>query len=254
MSRFIRKKRFGQHFLNDQDLAEKIVGSLEADSHDLVLEIGPGKGVLTTYLHPKYPNLYLIELDRNLAKMLKVRFSDIQEHIIQEDFLKYELNQLNNSSLHIIGNFPYNISSQIVFKMINSRALVVQMVGMFQREVAERIVSPEGNKTYGILSVLTQAYFDAQYLFEVNEDSFDPPPKVRSAVIRLTRKPNDPECSESILFEIVKRAFNQRRKMLRNTLKDYNIIKLAPELATKRPEQLDVDQFINLATLIEKKS
>lgn len=250
--RFVKpKKSLGQHFLRDQNIAFKIVESLGSDVSD-VLEIGPGTGVLTQYLlnRPEI-NLHVIEIDRDSVAFLHENFAELK-HIWCEDFLKVDIQQKFDGKFSIIGNFPYNISSQILFKVLEMRNRVPEVVGMFQKEVAERIAGKSGKKTYGILSVLLQAFYDIEYLFTVHEHVFDPPPRVKSAVIRLTRNSRTKlPCDEKLFIKVVKTTFNQRRKMMRNSLKTV-CENLPPEFAEKRPEQLSVDAFIDLACAIEK--
>lgn len=244
------KKNLGQHFLTDQNIARKIVDSLDTKIRD-VLEIGPGTGVLTQFLLKRpETNLHVIEIDRESVAYLQQHYLQLN-NIWSEDFLKVDIGERFAGSFAIIGNFPYNISSQIFFKILTMRNRIPQVVGMVQKEVAERIASKHGNKHYGILSVLLQAYFDIEYLFTVNETVFFPPPKVKSAVIRLKRNQVEKlPCSDDFFITIVKTAFNQRRKMMRNSLK--NICEDIPEIyADKRPEQLSVADFIELARLIE---
>ncbi|MCY1722402.1 16S rRNA (adenine(1518)-N(6)/adenine(1519)-N(6))-dimethyltransferase RsmA [Prolixibacteraceae bacterium Z1-6] len=244
------KKKLGQHFLTDQNIAKKIVDSLGADVPD-VLEIGPGMGVLTNYLleRPEL-NVHVVEIDRESVEYLQQHFSKLQ-NIWSEDFLKSDISTKFDGKFSVIGNFPYNISSQIFFKVLKMRNQVPEVVGMVQKEVAERIASKHGNKTYGILSVLLQAFFDIEYLFTVSESVFNPPPKVKSAVIRLKRNSlQELPCSEELFVKVVKAAFNQRRKMLRNSLKEY-CAHLPEEYAEKRPEQLSVDAFVDLTCKIE---
>ena len=244
------KKNLGQHFLTDQNIARKIVDSLGSDVPD-VLEIGPGMGVLTQYLlnRPEI-NLHVIEIDRDSVAYLQQNFPQLK-HVWSEDFLKSNIAEKFEGNFSIIGNFPYNISSQIFFKVLELRNRIPEVVGMIQKEVAERIASKPGNKTYGILSVILQAFYDIEYLFTVSEHVFLPPPKVKSAVIRLTRNNVVAlPCSEILFVEVVKAAFNLRRKMLRNSLKA--ICENLPEkYAEKRPEQLSVSDFIELTSLIE---
>ncbi len=249
------KKHLGQHFLKDENIAQKIVDSLSPEINN-VIEVGPGTGVLTKFLMKKVENLYLIEIDRESIEFLNNQFPDLTDKIIQADFLKYNLTGLFNGSFSIIGNFPYNISTQILFRALEYRHEVKEVIGMFQKEVAERIASPPGSKKYGILSVLLQIYFDIEYLFTVNENVFYPPPKVKSAVIRLRR--NDvihPGCDEKLLVSLVKTAFNQRRKMLRNPLKIFKFVdnEDVANLMTKRAEQLSKEDFIFLTNSIVKK-
>lgn len=246
------KKHLGQHFLKDENIAQKIVGSLSAETEN-VIEVGPGTGVLTKFLIEKTKNLYIVEIDRESIPVLKNQFPTLANKIIQADFLKYDIIGLFNGPFSIIGNFPYNISTQILFRALEYRNEVREVVGMFQKEVAERIASPPGSKKYGILSVLLQIYFDIEYLFTVDENVFYPPPKVKSAVIRLRR--NDvthPGCDEKLLVSLVKAAFNQRRKMLRNPLKIFKFVENddVANLMTKRAEQLSKEDFIFLVNSI----
>jgi len=248
---FVRpKKNLGQHFLTVKNIARKIVDSLGSDV-PAVLEIGPGMGVLTKYLldRPEI-NLHVIEIDRDSVAWLHENFPQLK-NIWSEDFLKSDIGQKFEGNFNVIGNFPYNISSQIFFKVLELRNRIPEVVGMIQKEVAERIASKHGNKTYGILSVILQAYFDIEYLFTVSEHVFLPPPKVKSAVIRLKRNNViDLPCNEVLFVEVVKAAFNLRRKMLRNSLKA--ICENLPEkYADKRPEQLSVNDFIELTKVIE---
>lgn len=244
------KKSLGQHFLNDQNVARKIVDSLGAVTTN-VLEIGPGMGVLTQYLINRSEiNLHVIEIDRDSVAYLHQHFPQLK-HIWSEDFLKADIGAKFEGNFSIIGNFPYNISTQILFKVLDNRNRIPEVVGMFQKEVAERIASKHGSKSYGIMSVLLQAFYNIEYLFTVSETVFIPPPKVKSAVIKLVR--NDVvalPCSEEFFVKVVKAAFNLRRKMLRNSLKGI-CENLPAQYAEKRPEQLSVDDFITLTTLIE---
>jgi 16S rRNA (adenine1518-N6/adenine1519-N6)-dimethyltransferase len=249
------KKSLGQHFLTDQGVAKKIVDAMPLAVKS-VLEIGPGTGVLTQYLKEiREIDLKLIEIDRDSVAYLKKHYPSLTDKIIEGDFLELETASVFPDKFSIIGNFPYNISSQIFFKALENRNKVMHIVCMLQKEVAERIASPHGNKTYGILSVLLQAYYDIRLLFNVPPHVFNPPPKVMSAVIRLDR--NDRKelgCDEALFTKIVKQGFNTRRKTLRNALKNLN---LATEISTlplldKRAEQLTVDDFIHLTVLIEK--
>lgn len=248
------KKYLGQHFLNDLNVAQKITDSLSYQNYKTILEIGPGMGVLTQYLLKKDSEIYVIEIDKESVSYLRNHFSDLQNKIIEGDFLKLPLHQLFNDSFALIGNFPYNISSQILFKTLENKELIPEVVGMFQKEVAERIAAKAGNKTYGILSVLIQAFYEVEYLFTVNEDVFTPPPKVKSAVIRLTRKKKlEIDCDEKMFRLVVKTAFNQRRKTLRNALKSIPLKdeqKVKPYLSL-RAEQLSVDDFIQLTQSFE---
>jgi len=257
------KKHLGQHFLKDENIAKKIADALTENGYNNVLEIGPGMGVLTKYILKKKPKVTVFEIDAESVIYLKEVFtveqisidtSTEKFQIIEGDFLKCNLKEVfNNQQVAIIGNFPYNISSQIVFKAIENRDVVPEFSGMFQKEVAERIAEKPGSKTYGILSVLTQAFFDAEYLFTVPPSVFNPPPKVDSGVIRCTRKENFTlPVEEKLFFRVVKTAFNQRRKMLRSSLKSFNLslsLKEDPIFA-KRPEQLSVSDFILLTQKI----
>ena len=245
------KKHLGQHFLKDENVAKQIVEALSWNGYENVLEIGPGMGVLTKYLIQEKKNVSVVEIDTESVEYLNKYYPDLP--IFAEDFLKMNLSErFHHQPISILGNFPYNISSQIVFKVIEDRVLVPEMVGMFQKEVAERISAKEGSKVYGILSVLTQAYYKAEYLFTVDENVFNPPPKVKSCVIRLTRFREKLEINEKLFFTVVKLAFNQRRKPLRNALKSLNIDedKIEDNLLNLRAEQLSVDRFIELTSKI----
>lgn len=250
------KKHLGQHFLTDESIAERIANTLSLQGYDNVLEIGPGMGVLTKYLLQRKTKTHVIEIDTESVEYLKANYLNLADRIIEKDFLKYDINQVfNQQPFAIIGNYPYNISSQIVFKTLELRDQIPEFSGMFQKEVAERICEKEGSKTYGILSVLTQAFYDAEYLFTVPPSVFNPPPKVDSGVLRLTRKDNYKlTCNEPLLFKVVKTAFQQRRKTLRNSLKTFNLSDNLREdsIFGQRPEQLSVQQFINLTTRIEQ--
>lgn len=215
-----------------------------------VLEVGPGKGILTTFVAECFPDFRAVEADRDMVAYLLEHHPDWQEKIVEADFMKLDLQTLfGGQTFQLIGNFPYNISSQIIFRMIENKELIPEMVGMFQYEVARRIVSGPGSKEYGIISVLTQAWYEGTYLFDVDRESFSPPPKVQSGVIRLRRKKHVKlECDEVRFIQVVKTAFGQRRKMMRNTLRslceDPGL--LEDERFTRRPEQLDVQAFIDL--------
>ena len=250
------KKHLGQHFLTDENIAQNIANALDYTGYKNTLEIGPGMGVLTKYLLEKNTTTYVIEIDKESVQYLERHYPKLHGKIIAEDFLKYNINAVFNSEpFAIIGNFPYNISSQIVFKAIELRHQIPQFAGMFQKEVAQRICEKQGSKTYGILSVLVQAFYHAEYLFTVNETVFNPPPKVKSGVLKLTRKENYTlPCNEKLFFNIVKTAFNQRRKTLRNSLKTFQLqdnLKENP-IFNLRPEQLKVQQFIELTQKIEQ--
>ncbi len=255
MSKVRPKKYLGQHFLTDQNIAQKIADTLQKTNYDTILEIGPGMGVMTRYLlNRKDKNIYVIEIDTESVSYLKKNFPELKDRIFEKDFLKCDLKQMfDNNPIGIIGNFPYNISSQIVFKVLDHKEIVPEFAGMFQKEVSERIAAKHGNKTYGILSVLTQVYYDVEYLFTVNENVFNPPPKVKSGVIRLNRKDDFPSIEYDYLKKVVKTAFNQRRKTLRNSLKSYNLsdnLKQA-RIFAKRPEQLSPTEFVELAQMIK---
>ena len=249
------KKHLGQHFLRDENIAKKIADTLTLNGYKKVLEIGPGMGVLTKYLLEKDITTYVIEIDTESVEYLQVNYLNLAPRIIEKDFLKYDLNEVfKGEPLAIIGNFPYNISSQIVFKALEMRDQIPEFSGMFQKEVAQRICEKEGSKTYGILSVLTQAFYDAEYLFTVPPGVFNPPPKVDSGVMRLIRKENYTlPCDEKLFFKVVKQAFQQRRKTLRNSLKTFNLSDnlKANTIFGQRPEQLTVAQFIELTQWIE---
>lgn len=251
------KKHLGQHFLKDLNIAQKIVDTLSFSGYKKVLEIGPGMGVLTQFLLEKKAEIHVIEIDKESVNYLKNHFPKLQDKIISDDFLKFDIVSYFKEPFAVIGNFPYNISSQIVFKVIELRNFIPEFGGMFQKEVAERICEKAGSKTYGILSVLTQAFYDAEYLFTVSEHVFNPPPKVKSGVLRLVRKSNyQLECDEKLFFNVVKTAFNQRRKTLRNSLKTFQLSEQLKEnpIFDKRPEQLSVNQFIELTLLLQNDS
>ena len=253
--RFVKpKKALGQHFLNDIGVAERIVESLSPSQN--VLEIGPGTGILTKILIKKKIDLKLVEIDKESVDFLTNELDINDSLIYNQDFLKMNLAEVfGKNNFSIIGNFPYNISTQIVFKIIDYRKYIPEMCGMFQYEVAERICENEGSKKYGIISVITQAFFETKLLFEVSNNFFSPPPKVNSAVILLKRKKNlKLDCDEKLFFKIVKLSFQQRRKTLRNSLKQINLSENLREhtIFDKRPEQLSVDQFIDLTNLINQ--
>ena len=246
------KKFLGQHFLTDEGIARRIVDSLSPSARN-VLEIGPGMGVLTKYLIGRADiDFHVVEIDRESVEWLHEHYEGL--HVIEGDFLKMDLSALFHDTCAIIGNFPYNISSQILFKVFEQRNRVTEVVGMFQKEVAERVAAGPGSKTYGILSVLLSAFYDIEYLFTVPEHVFNPPPKVKSAVIRLTR--NDVtalECDEKLFVQTVKAGFNQRRKTLRNALRQLSMpLDTVPEeLLAKRAEQLSVEEFVTITKVIE---
>ncbi len=248
------KKHLGQHFLTDENIAKKIADSLKENTYNDVLEIGPGMGVLTKYLLEKDYTTHVIEIDVASVNYLKAHYLNLADRIISKDFLKLDLNDFfGDKQLAIIGNFPYNISSQIVFKAIENKHRVPEFSGMFQKEVARRIAEGPGSKVYGIISVLTQAFYDVEYLFTVPPSVFNPPPKVDSGVIRLVRKEDYTlPVDEKLFFKVVKTAFNQRRKMLRSSLKSFNLSDKLREDAifAQRPEQLSVQEFISLTQKI----
>jgi 16S rRNA (adenine1518-N6/adenine1519-N6)-dimethyltransferase len=255
MEKVKAKKHLGQHFLKDESVAQNIADTLNLEGYDDVLEIGPGMGVLTKYLLEKPVNTYVIEIDTESVEYLHANYPKLHGKIISKDFLKYDVNEVfGGKQFAIIGNFPYNISTQIVFRTLELRNQIPEFAGMFQKEVAERICEKKGSKTYGILSVLAQAFYDAEYLFTVDEHVFIPPPKVKSGVLRLRRKENfSLPCGEKLFFTVVKTAFQQRRKTLRNSLKTLNLSDSLreDEVFNLRPEQLSVEQFIALTQKIE---
>jgi 16S rRNA (adenine1518-N6/adenine1519-N6)-dimethyltransferase len=249
------KKHLGQHFLTDKNIASKIVESLRPEGkYTQVLEVGPGMGILSDFLLEK--NEYetsLIDLDSESVQFLKRKYPQLGDRLINGDFLELDFRKVFTGQLGIIGNFPYNISSQIIFKILDNRDMVPEMVGMFQKEVAERCAAKAGNKIYGILSVLTQAYYKVEYLFTVKAGVFNPPPKVLSAVIRLTRNEvMSLECDEKLFWQVVKAGFNQRRKTLRNALSSLiNKEKMGDEpMLDLRAERLTVDDFVKLTNKI----
>lgn len=244
-------KRLGQHYLKDHNIARKIVSSLSG-SCPYVLEIGAGYGILTRYIIQQVPFMKVIEIDNEAVEHLKSLFLESPDHIIQADFLEFDIGGLFDGEFAVIGNFPYNISSQIFFKILDQRRVVREVVCMVQKEVAERIASKPGTKKYGILSVLLQRYYMVEYLFTVNENVFNPPPKVKSAVIRLTRL-NESQVEPDYTFYklLIKTAFNQRRKVLRNSLKSLESSPAVPEkYANMRPEDLSPADFVELAELL----
>lgn len=249
------KKSLGQHFLTDLSIAEAIADTLASYKGMPVLEVGPGMGVLTRFLLDKGHDLTVVELDPESVEYLQEHFPELRDRIVAKDFLKLDLAQLYEGPFCVIGNYPYNISSQIFFKILDYKDRIPCCSGMIQKEVAERMAAPPGSKTYGILSVLLQAWYDIEYLFTVPEHVFNPPPKVKSAVIRMTR--NQVEqlgCNERLFKQIVKTAFNQRRKTMRNSLrslvgKECEI--LSDPIFDERPERLSVERFIALTNLLE---
>jgi 16S rRNA (adenine1518-N6/adenine1519-N6)-dimethyltransferase len=247
------KKHLGQHFLTDRNIAGKIVAQV-AGEPERVCELGPGTGILTGPLLELdfLKELILLEIDKESVEYLHDHFQDERLKVVEADFLKTELSDVFSESFTLIGNFPYNISSQIFFKVLEYRNLVPEVVGMIQKEVAERIVAKPGNKTYGILSVLLQTWYDVTYCFTVNEGVFHPPPKVKSAVIRLERnKVQRLGCDEALYFSVVKMAFGKRRKTLRNALRPLLKDSMMDDaLLNLRAEQLDKNQFEELTALI----
>lgn len=257
------KKYLGQHFLKDEGIAQKIADTVTLNGYKNVIEVGPGTGVLTKYLLQREMNLVAMDLDTESIDYLNTSFE--LEHpeiisrkgtfnVLEANFLKYDLNSLfNGEQFCITGNFPYNISTQIVFKMLEMREFIPEFSGMFQKEVAARICEKEGSKVYGILSVFVQTFYDAEYLFTVPPEVFNPPPKVHSGVLRLVRKENHQlDCDEKLFFRVVKTAFNQRRKTLRNSLKTFELSDVLKEdvIFDQRPEQLSVSDFISLTKKI----
>ncbi|MDR0332520.1 MAG: 16S rRNA (adenine(1518)-N(6)/adenine(1519)-N(6))-dimethyltransferase RsmA [Dysgonamonadaceae bacterium] len=250
------KKNLGQHFLKEEEIARRIAAMLDSFPSLPVLEVGPGTGMLTQFLLQNNRDLTVVEIDRESIAYLNQHFPELEGRIIQQDFLKIDFAKLYSGEFCVIGNYPYNISSQIFFKVLDSKNSIPCCTGMIQKEVAERMAAQPGSKTYGILSVLMQAWYNIEYLFTVDENAFIPPPKVKSAVIRLTR--NDRKqlnCNEKLFKSVVKASFNQRRKMLRNSVKLF----FPPDcplpddpIFTKRPEQLSIEQFEELTNLIEK--
>jgi 16S rRNA (adenine1518-N6/adenine1519-N6)-dimethyltransferase len=253
------KKSYGQHFLKHDAIAQRIADSLlQATQTGRVLEVGPGMGMLTKFLlaHPEYAT-YAVEADKDMVAYLEKQYPDFaRERLISKDFLDFEGPEyFEGHAFCLIGNFPYNISTQILFKLLEWRSNIPEIVGMFQKEVADRIVSKPGSKVYGITSVLAQAFYQTEYLFTVERGSFNPPPKVLSAVIRLTRKENFVlGCNEKLFRTIVKTAFNQRRKMLRNTLKPFfpNEILMSDTFFEKRPETLGWEEYVRLTQWSEQ--
>jgi len=248
------KKRLGQHFLNDRNIAGKIVDALSKDTSNL-LEIGAGTGILTDIILQRgISNFKIIEIDEESVIYLHEKYHHLKSDLIEGDFLKIDLNNIFEHHFSIIGNFPYNISTQILFRVWDNRHAVTEVVGMFQKEVAERIAAKPGNKTYGILSVLLQAFYDIEYLFTVHESVFTPPPKVKSGVIRLSRNGiRSLDCDENSFKLIVKTAFNQRRKTISNSLKSMGFKEHLDELshlARLRPEQLGVQEFVEITKVL----
>lgn len=256
MDKVRAKKHLGQHFLTHEPTTEKIASSFLEKFSGEALEIGPGMGVLTKYLlKNEATNLYVAEIDTESISYLKKHFPNLEGKILEGDFLKMNLKDVFSVEFNITGNFPYNISSQIFFKILEYRSQVNGVVCMLQKEVAQRIASKEGNKVYGILSVFLQAFYDIEYLFTVKPGVFNPPPKVDSGVIRLTRNNvKQLDCDEKLFFRIVKQGFNNRRKTLRNALKSLNLplSDISEVVLNKRAEQLSVADFVELTKEVEK--
>ena len=254
------KKNLGQHFLTDLSIAKRIADTIDACPEIPVLEIGPGMGVLTQYLVEKPRVVKAVEIDAESVAYLYERFPKLHENILGEDFLQMDLTQIFDGKQFVLtGNYPYDISSQIFFKMLDYKDLIPCCTGMIQREVALRMAAAPGSKAYGILSVLIQAWYDVEYLFTVDENVFNPPPKVKSAVIRMTRNDvTDIGCEEQLFKRVVKTVFNQRRKMLRVSLRQiFNNGKptdgfYEQDIMTKRPEQLSIPQFVELTNMVEE--
>ncbi len=247
------KKHLGQHFLKDLNIAKRIADSLTGKNYKKVLEIGPGMGVLTRFLLEKDFETYAVEIDPESVVYLQKHFPELKNRILPTDFLEIQLDDYFDEPIAIIGNFPYNISSQIVFKTLENKEQIPEFAGMFQKEVAKRIAAEPGSKIYGVISVLTQAFYNVDYLFTVPPEVFNPPPKVESGVIRLTRKKDFTLAVDEKLFrKVVKTAFNQLRKTLRNSLKTFNLSDKLREdvIFAKRPEQLSIQQFIKLTQSI----
>lgn len=256
--RAVKPKKFlGQHFLKDLKIAQAIADTVDVCPNLPVLEVGPGMGVLTQFLLQKDRTVKVVELDFESVAYLREEYPALEDNIIEDDFLKMNLQRLFDGRQFVLtGNYPYNISSQIFFKMLDNKDLIPCCTGMIQKEVAERIAAGPGSKTYGILSILIQAWYHVDYLFTVNENVFNPPPRVKSAVIRMTRnETKELGCNEKLFKQVVKTTFNQRRKTLRNSIKPI-LGKDCPltndELFNKRPEQLSVQQFISLTNEVEK--
>ena len=253
------KKNLGQHFLTDLNVAKAIADTVDACPDLPVLEVGPGMGVLTQYLIEKPRELRVVEIDRESVAYLHERFPQLTEKVIEGDFLRMDLSQLFNGGQFVLtGNYPYDISTQIFFKMLDNKEVIPCCTGMIQREVAQRMASTPGTKAYGILSVLTQAWYSVEYLFTVDEHVFNPPPKVKSAVIRMTRNEvTDLGCDERLFKRVVKTVFNQRRKMLRVSLKQIvpadvlaNVTD-GNDILTRRPEQLSIPEFVELTNKVQ---
>ncbi len=254
MKKVRAKKHLGQHFLNDVSIAKSIVDSLSGNGYNEIIEVGPGMGVLTQFLLNQDLNIHVIEIDSESVIYLESTYPKLIPKIHKIDFLKVDLTKITNKPFGLIGNFPYKISSQILFKALEYKDQIPEIVGMFQKEVAERVASNPGNKKYGIISVLLQAYYEIEYLFTVHEDVFNPPPKVKSGVIRLKRnKKLKLECNEKLFKSIVKKSFNQRRKILKNALKPFiKSFEFEDSLLSLRAEKLSVNNFVYLTNKLEK--
>lgn len=254
------KKNLGQHFLIDLSIAKRIADTVDACPDLPILEVGPGMGVLTQYLIEKPRPVKVVEIDSESVEYLHANYPQLSDNILGEDFLRMDLNKVFDGKQFVLtGNYPYDISSQIFFKMLDNKDLIPCCTGMIQREVAQRMASEPGTKAYGILSVLIQAWYNVEYLFTVDENVFNPPPKVKSAVIRMTRnETTDLGCDEKLFKQVVKTTFNQRRKMLRVSLRQIFAGKpttddfFARDIMTKRPEQLTIAQFVDLTNQIEE--
>ena len=249
------KKFLGQHFLKDLSIAKAIADTVDKCPSLPILEVGPGMGVLTQYLITKERTVDVVEIDYESVAYLKENFPQLEGHIIEDDFLKMSMDSLFEGTPFVLtGNYPYNISSQILFKVFDNRNQIPEVVGMFQKEVAERVAAKPGSKIYGILSVLLSVYYDIEYLFTVSENVFNPPPKVKSAVIRLTRNNVEKlDCDEKLFVQVVKAGFNQRRKTLRNALKalNKNLENIPERFLQSRAEQLSADEFIEITKVLE---
>ena len=248
------KKHLGQHFLKDLSIAKSITDALSGEGYSNIVEVGPGMGVLTQYLLTKDFITHVIELDRESVSYLQAEYPQLSQRIYSTDFLKLNLETITDQSFALIGNFPYNISSQILFKALDYKDKIPEIVGMFQKEVGERVASGPGNKKYGIISVLLQAYYNIEYLFTVDEHVFDPPPKVKSGVIRLRRNDEKKlECNEKFFKQVVKQAFSQRRKTLRNALKPLiGKSGFNDAILELRAERLSVKDFVYLTNQLER--
>lgn len=248
------KKHLGQHFLKDLSIAKSITDALSGEGYSNIVEVGPGMGVLTQYLLTKDFITHVIELDRESVSYLQAEYPQLSQRIYSTDFLKLNLETITDQSFALIGNFPYNISSQILFKALDYKDQIPEIVGMFQKEVGERVASGPGNKKYGIISVLLQAYYNIEYLFTVDEHVFDPPPKVKSGVIRLRRNDEKKlECNEKFFKQVVKQAFSQRRKTLRNALKPLiGKSGFNDAILELRAERLSVKDFVYLTNQLER--